>query len=87
MQLDDERERATDELIDALRAAADILTAQRDNPDPRFIDNAKRAMRGTQNWVSDVRRHERRLTMPMTNTNDKRQPLPANVIGYLYQTK
>ena len=85
-QLDDEEERETDKLVESLRAAADIIEAQRANRDPRFINNAKRVMRPTVNWVQDVQRHERHLTMPKTNDNDRGQPRPANVIGYLYQT-
>lgn len=78
-------ERATDELIKVLRRAADIIEAQRVNPDSRFVDNAKRVLQKTSNWVRDIEYHERRLTMPATNTQDKHQPRPSNVIGYLYQ--
>ena len=52
------------------------------NPDNRFVKNGLRAAAPLVKWAEDVQRHNSRRTLPMTNTRDKSQPRPANVIGF-----
>ncbi|RPD61297.1 hypothetical protein L227DRAFT_481231, partial [Lentinus tigrinus ALCF2SS1-6] len=49
-ELDDEDDIDLDEVIRLLRRSAEILQEQRHEADPRFIQNAKRRMRGVLTW-------------------------------------
>ncbi|KAH9836527.1 uncharacterized protein C8Q71DRAFT_46536, partial [Rhodofomes roseus] len=82
--LDDEDAGDVHEQVRLLRRAADILEEQQDLAEPRFIKNAMRATHGAVKWAQDIEKHERRRTMPITNTTERGQALPSNVIGYKY---
>lgn len=63
---------------------AKVMREQAQNPDSRLVDRARRLAAPFVLWARDIYRHDHRRTMPRTNTRDKNQPRPSNVIGYLY---
>ena len=67
-----------------LRCAATILEEQRDVADPRFMANAMHVTRSAAEFARDVEKHEQWRTMPVTNTRERGQAKPNNVIGYKY---
>ncbi|KAH9911299.1 uncharacterized protein B0H18DRAFT_1063631, partial [Fomitopsis serialis] len=83
--LDDEDDVDVDEHLRLLHRAADIIEEQRDaGAEGRFVQNALRATRPAVRWARDIEKHERRRTMPITNTRERGQAAPSNVIGYKY---
>lgn len=75
------------EIIELLHFTIRTLEEQQENPDPCFINNAKKVLQPTLKWARDVQRHKRHHSMPITNTQSHSQPLPTNVHGYLYRQK
>ncbi len=85
-QLDDEDDVDLDEVIRLLRHAAEILEEQREEADPRFINNAKRRMRGALTWTRNIEQHIARRTLPKTNAQGRKGGQAAvDVVGYRYQ--
>ena len=65
-------------MIADLRRAADALGTQWDkNPGSRFVLNALNVLKQVSRFMSDVDQHERRRTLPKTNSK--------SLTGYLYQ--
>ncbi|RPD53668.1 hypothetical protein L226DRAFT_517852 [Lentinus tigrinus ALCF2SS1-7] len=84
-ELDDEDDIDVDEMIRLLRRSIDILQEQRDEADPRFIENAKQRMRGVFRWTRNIDRHVARRTLPKTNAQGRGEGGAAtDVIGYHY---
>ncbi|TCD62121.1 hypothetical protein EIP91_007458 [Steccherinum ochraceum] len=68
------------DLANRLRRAANIIDDQRErNDDPRFLLNARQAMKRATKWTTNVENHIHRRTIPKTNTPDS-----TDVIGYKY---
>ncbi|KAI0710462.1 hypothetical protein C8T65DRAFT_648447 [Cerioporus squamosus] len=84
--LDDEDDITLDEVIRLLRRAAEILEEQQEEADPRFINNAKRRMRGVLTWARNIEQHIARRTLPKTNARGRKEgPAAIDVVGYRYQ--
>lgn len=89
-QLDNERETDVDKFIDHVRFTLKVLEEQRTHytTDPRFLDRAMHVFRPVTKWAEDVRHHETRRSMPVTNGDAKsRRTLPVNLIGYKYMDR
>ena len=82
--MEDEDSNNIQERIRLLRCAATILEEQRDVADPRFMANAMHVTRSAAEFARDVEKHEQWRTMPVTNTRERGQAKPNNVIGYKY---
>ena len=70
-----------------LSRSIELLQEQRDNPDPQFVQQAKRAMRGTFDFVRDVVKHVNRRTMPKTYVHGGAGQATTSVIGYRHKSK
>jgi len=55
--------------------------------EPRFIENAIRAPGSAVRWAQDIEKHENRRMMSITNTRERGQAFPTNVIGNKYNTR
>ena len=76
-----------DEFIADIECAVQVLKAQQPHyrADPRFLDRAAQVFRPVRKWVQEVRHHESRRSLPVTNGNAKsRKTLPSSLIGYKY---
>ena len=75
-------------MIRLLRRSAEILEEQRNEADPRFMENARRKMRGVLQWARNLEHHVTRRTLPKTNAQGRRDgPAAMDVIGYRYQER
>ena len=71
-----------DDVVEQLHRSADVIKRQRENPDPQFLQRAKRAMHGTFKWLDTVERHTNRRTMPKTNGRGREGQASTTMIGY-----
>ncbi|KAJ3473467.1 hypothetical protein NLI96_g12988 [Meripilus lineatus] len=81
-ELDDRETADHQETLRLLRLAGDIYESQLLNPDPRFVNTARRKLNSVLKWTKDVEKHQQRRSLPITNTKSAREPLPSNIIGY-----
>ncbi len=72
------------EMARKLRLGADILEEQAERAEPRFLANAKRAVKPAVDWVTNIEQELKRRTMSTTNANVRGQPALRDIIGYKF---
>ena len=82
------REEIWDDVSEWLEKTRKMWHSQRHLASTHWLSNMREQFKSGFKCVDDNLRHENHRTLPKTNETDHRgQPLPRNVIGYMYFDK